>query len=134
LLKIGDFTDFGKFDENSMDKRIQEHKKLINYIKKSAQLGNHDKFVECIQFVDKALTIDPKNIDALSIKSSAFFKLQKYEECIFFFTDKLLEIDPKDIDALIIKSKALFNLQKHEKCNSIANKILTIDPNNEDAL
>ena len=59
MLKIGDFTEFGKFDENSIEMRIQEHKKLRNYINKCAQLGSQGNFEECMQFADKALQIDP---------------------------------------------------------------------------
>ena len=61
MLKIGDFTEFGKFDDNSIETRIQEHKKLINYINKCEKLVHEGKFVECIQFAEKALLIDPKS-------------------------------------------------------------------------
>ena len=59
MLKIGDFTEFGKFDENSIEMRIQEHKKLLNYINKCLKSRIQENFVECIQFADKALKIDP---------------------------------------------------------------------------
>jgi hypothetical protein len=48
LLKIGDFSEFGKFDENSIETRIQELKKLNNYINNCAQLGHQGKFNECL--------------------------------------------------------------------------------------
>ena len=42
---------------------------------KSVALFNLEKFEECIINVDKALTIDPKNMNALNIKIRAFSKL-----------------------------------------------------------
>ena len=59
-------------------------------------LGN---YTQAIQYYDKALAIDPKNVDALNYKGLALDSLGNYTGAIAYF-DKVLAIDPKNVDAL----------------------------------
>ena len=95
--------------------------------------GSDDMKMDPISLADKAITIEPKSMNALNIKSKALFKLRKFEESIII-ADKAITIDPKNMDVLLFKSEALFKLQKFEECNIIADKTLFIDPKNVTAL
>ena len=70
------------------------------------RLGNYR---EAIIYLDRALTIDPKDIAALNNKGWALSGLGNYTQAIPFF-DKALAIDPNYQDALMGKQNALSNL------------------------
>jgi tetratricopeptide (TPR) repeat protein len=57
------------------------------------------KFQEAIVWYDKALAIDPKNVDVLTAKGLTLYNLQKYQEAIVWI-DKALAIDPDNAYAL----------------------------------
>ena len=62
---------------------------------KGMSLNSLGKFNESITYFDKALSMDPKNIIALTQKANAFGGLGKYPEAITYY-DKVLAIDPKN--------------------------------------
>ena len=65
---------------------------------KGMSLNSLGKFNESITYFDKVLSMDPKNIIALTQKANAFGGLGKYPEAITYY-DKVLDIDPKNADA-----------------------------------
>ena len=73
-------------------------------------LGN---YTGAIQYFDKALTIDPKNVYALAHKGVVFENLGNYTEAITHL-DKALAIDPNYKLALNNKAWALKQLHNHQ--------------------
>ena len=67
----------------------------------------HKEAIECY---DKALAIDPNNVEALSNKGFSLFGLEKYKEAIEYY-DKALAIDPNYIKALNNKKAAVSKLK-----------------------
>ena len=67
------------------------------------QAGHGDNWLETMKYSDKALVIDPNNIQALNLKGAALLygDLGKYNESIAYF-DKALSINP-------YYAKALYN-------------------------
>ena len=61
---------------------------------------------------DKALSIDPNNLQALINKGRSLSQLHRFEESITNY-DKALKIEPQNIDALINKGLSLYNLGKN---------------------
>ncbi len=60
------------------------------------KIGNYNL---AIIYYDKALAIDPKNVDALTGKGNVLSHLGNQTEAAGFY-DKALAIDPKNVDAL----------------------------------
>jgi tetratricopeptide (TPR) repeat protein len=91
------------------------------------------QYQEAITWYDKALSIDPNNIEALNYKGVALSNLGKNEEAINWY-DKALAIDPNNVNVLNNKGVALSNLGKNEEAINWYDKALSIDPNNIEAL
>ena len=62
---------------------------------KGMSLNSLGKFNESITYFDKVLSVDPKNIIALTQKANAFGGLGKYPEAITYY-DKVLDIRSKE--------------------------------------
>jgi tetratricopeptide (TPR) repeat protein len=82
---------------------------------------------------DKALEIDPTNIDALVKKSKALYAQDRFDEAIQYL-DKILQIEPNNIVALNNKGVALLMLDKDEEAITYYDKVIQIDPNHTVAL
>jgi Flp pilus assembly protein TadD len=73
------------------------------------RLGN---YAGAIQYYDKVLATQPKNIGALNNKGLALFHLGNYTQAIQY-SDKVLAIDPKNIGALNSKGNSLYQLRNY---------------------
>lgn len=95
-------------------------------------LVKEKKYEEAIGYFDKALAIEPDNLNACNDKGNALYSLGKYEESIKYY-DKILE---KDRNAAVIwcsKGNALAFLKKYNESLTCYEKALKIDPKNKDA-
>ena len=90
-------------------------------------------FEEAISWYDKALVLDPNDINASYNKGTAFDELHRYEDALTWF-EKTLDIDPKHVNATIYKAVALEELGKKEEAINWYDKALEIDPKNLIAL
>jgi len=84
--------------------------------------GNH---AQAIQYLDKALAIDPNDEDALVGKGLALKNEGNYTQAIPLF-DKALAIDPKDKVALVGKGRALSGLGNFTQAIPLFDKALAI--------
>jgi superkiller protein 3 len=96
-------------------------------------LLNDDKINEAIEYFDKALEIDPKNIIAILSKADALQKLHHYDESLQYF-DKALEIDPKNMEILKNKGFLLQRIGGAKQAIKYFDKALEIDPKNMEIL
>ncbi|MEQ8225750.1 MAG: tetratricopeptide repeat protein, partial [Candidatus Eremiobacterota bacterium] len=69
-------------------------KSLNEWIENGMNLCCEGRYEEAVKCYDKALEINPKNIDVLTKKGTALIDLEDYEESIKCF-NSVLEIDPK---------------------------------------
>jgi len=76
------------------------------YNNKGMSLNGIGKFNESITYFDKALAIDPKNVDALTGKGNVLSNLGNNTGSVAYY-DKALAIDPKNVDALTGKQQSL---------------------------
>ena len=90
---------------------------------KGMSLNSLGKFNESITYFDKVLSMDPKNIIALTQKANAFGGLGKYPEAITYY-DKVLHIDPKNADALDDKGVSFYHLGNYTKAIGFYDKAL----------
>ena len=118
-----------KEKNNTQENILIKETHLLNQEKRyelceiSKNLFELNKFDECLEYSNKVLSIDPKNIFILDMKSFALFKLNKFEESIEY-ANKVLSFDLKNIHALDIKSLSLFNLDKFDESIECSDKVL----------
>ena len=82
--------------------------------------------------IEKALELEPNNLDALKIAGLVSIALVQIDEAISYF-DRMLEIDPKNEVALITKSVAYMATGNYEKVIEASIKAMEVYPNNSDA-
>ena len=85
------------------------------------------KYEKSLTCVDKALLVDPNNVDSLVKKSALLFKLEKYEEALVTITEAL-KIEPNNQRFWNTKGNCLFNSSKYEEAIICFDKALEIDP------
>lgn len=85
-------------------------------------------FYTAITLYDRALSVDPKNVNVLNNKGIVLIKLGKYKESIFYF-EKALSIKSNSVGALYNEGKALDGLQRHNEAMIYYAKASSIDPN-----
>ncbi len=66
---------------------------------KEMSLYNSGRFNESLDYFDKALSIDPKNVAVLFHKANAIAGLGNYTRAITYY-DRMLTLDPKNVAAL----------------------------------
>ncbi|HEY6535470.1 MAG TPA: hypothetical protein VIY08_06690 [Candidatus Nitrosocosmicus sp.] len=98
----------------------------INVTNIGISLNQAGNFNESIAFFNKALSIDSKNILALTEKANALGGLEKYPESLIYY-DKVLPIDPKNVPALDNKGLSL-HLGNYTQAIPYYDKALTLDP------
>ena len=81
---------------------------------------------------DKALAIDPKNVDAKRGKGLTFLLLEKYPDAIQLLTEATAA-EPDDVDGWVWLGQALLNSGKHAEAREALQRALKLDPNNKDA-
>src|SRR4030095_8357649 len=104
-----------------------------NFHEKGNALLDAGKYENAISYYDKAVSIDPSNIDALYNKSFTLEFLGKHEDAKTYF-DKVLTVNRNDTTALNTKGLALIQLDKVEEAIAYYDKTLAMDPSNIDAL
>lgn len=90
------------------------------------------KYEEAVAYFNKALEIEPDNLQAWNSKGNALYSSSKYEESIKCY-DKILGKDPNTTVIWCSKGNALAFLKKYNEALVCYEKALTIDPKNKDA-
>jgi tetratricopeptide (TPR) repeat protein len=93
-------------------------------------LGN---YTQAITYLDKALAIDPHDVDALNNKGGTLMDLGNYTEAIPYL-ERALAIDPNYKWALDNKGLTLADLENYTGAITYYDKALAIDPKYENAL
>ena len=84
---------------------------IYQFFENGKSLYEQGNYEEAIKWFDKALAIDPNQVDALNNKGFALDSLGQHDEAIKWF-HKALAIDPNDYGALNGKDAALAQLGK----------------------
>lgn len=84
-----------------------------------------------LEFIEKALAIDPRNPDYLRTKALIYMDLGRNEEASIA-TDKLLEVVPFWGPALALKGRLLYRLNNFEEGDKYLNAALEVDPAAQD--
>ncbi len=84
-----------------------------------------------LEFIDKALAIDPRNPDYLRTKALIYMDLGRNEEASKA-ADKLLEVVPFWGPALALKGRLLYRLNKFEEGDKYLTAALEVDPAAQD--
>jgi tetratricopeptide (TPR) repeat protein len=92
-----------------------------------------DPYQQAIECFDKALKIDPGNVQALTYKGIVLNRIKNKREAKECF-DKALKIDPGNVQALTYKGIVLKDEYSYSEAIECFDKALEIDPNYVDAL
>ncbi|TRZ90245.1 MAG: tetratricopeptide repeat protein [Methanosarcinales archaeon] len=109
-----------------MNKNAQE------WYNKGITLGKLGKYDEAIKCYDKAIEIDPEDLDTWNNKGVALFNLGKYDEAIECY-DKSIEINPEHVLAWILKGLVLEYYKKYDEAIECYDKAIEINPEFADA-
>ncbi|MFX0102170.1 MAG: tetratricopeptide repeat protein [Candidatus Hodarchaeota archaeon] len=101
--------------------------KDVDWGTKGFELYKKDKFEESIEYLDKALEIDPEDNSSLYCKAQALGMMGKYEEALEN-VNKLLELDEEDNIAWFNKATYLVNMEKFKESLECYDRSLEIDP------
>src|SRR5215467_1138433 len=97
-------------------------------VKKGEALYDLGNYTGAILYYDKALAINPHNIDALNSKGWALDSLGNHTGAILYY-DKALATEPHNFHVLSNKGLALDNLGNHTGAIEYYDKALAVDPN-----
>jgi tetratricopeptide (TPR) repeat protein len=98
--------------------------KLLQY---GNQLMSQGKYVDAIQYCDKALEINPSNPLAWDFRGICLSMLGRPADALPHF-GKALEINPRDYTALFQTGYALGNLKRYQEAIQYFGKALEINP------
>jgi tetratricopeptide (TPR) repeat protein len=96
----------GLFDRFKSDKAPTQEASAAAWVKKGAALVKSDRSQEALPCIDKALELDPKNVEALVNKGTALYALGGHEEA-FQCCYRTLARDPKNAAAQELKRAVL---------------------------
>ncbi|TNE68909.1 glycosyltransferase [bacterium] len=94
--------------------------KIVEHIKKIQRCSAYiaeNKFSECITLADELLAIIPSDADALYLKATALYRIQKVSEAIPLF-EKVIELNP--LHSISLNNLAVWFWSKGEKQKAIA--------------
>jgi tetratricopeptide (TPR) repeat protein len=94
-----------------------------------ANLGKYQQAIECF---DKAIEINPNDVNIWNSKGTALANLGKYQQAIECF-DKAIEINPNDVNIWNSKGTAFHYLSKYQQAIECFDKAIEINPNDADA-
>lgn len=80
-----------------------------------------------LEFIDKALEIDPKNTSYLSLRVTLLTDLRRFEEALSGLND-LVRIDPKSKSFLLAQAELSLNLHHYEQADKAYRKLLKLKP------
>lgn len=110
----------------------REYNLSKSWDEKGKSLYNQEKFDAALEFFDKSLEVNPKNIEALKYKGMILEIKGLHEKAVKFY-DKALEIEPKDSTILYYKALSIFNSENYKEAVRYVLKSLKINPECDDA-
>jgi len=99
----------------------------VEWANKGGSLDSLGRYEEAIRCLDKALELDPRDVDAWNNRGSSLGRLGRYEEAIRCL-DKALALDPCHVNAWINKGNSLDSLGRHEDAIVCYDQALELDP------
>jgi len=97
---------------------------IVNRGIEYARVGNYD---EGIAEFNKAITIDPNNVNAYYNRGTVYFNKGNFDQAILDF-NKAIEIEPKASNAYLNRSAAYFGKGNYDQAISDDSKVIEIDP------
>jgi tetratricopeptide (TPR) repeat protein len=94
------------------------------------QKGLYEEAINCC---DKALEINPQDVDAWGNRGISYAKLYRYNEAIECFA-KIIEINPSNSKAWFAKGNALASMGKYEEAIKCFDEAIAIDPSYAEAV
>jgi tetratricopeptide (TPR) repeat protein len=122
LLQADDYN-------NNNNNNIVQAKLWNNRGTALANLGKHQQAIECF---DKAIEINPNDVNIWNSKGTALANLGKHQQAIECF-DKAIEINPNDVNIWNSKGTAFHYLSKYQQAIECFDKAIEVNPNDADA-
>ncbi|MBU1899365.1 tetratricopeptide repeat protein [Myxococcota bacterium] len=105
-----------------------EFKNILNRIKLSSLKDNDVLINEIISDTKKVLKIDEKNVDAMIVLASAFYKQNKYE-LAFAILENAKALDDKNFEIFFKMANSKIKLEEHRLAQTILEESLNINSN-----
>jgi len=109
----------------SSNSNIDQSTKFVDVAK---VLYDSHNYSQAIQYLDKALAIDPDLPYALSLKGAMLVEMGRYHEGILW-AEKALALDPNYFNALLTKGVALTSLRNYSSAITYLDKALAFNAN-----
>lgn len=110
------------------------------YYDKGLNFLNEENYEEALMYLDKAIDMEPNNLEYLNSKAICLYNLNSVDESIEYF-DKVLEINPdnesaktKKAELLAIKANEYFEDNDFDKSVEIWNNVILLNNKNADYL
>ena len=107
-------------------------KTAIEWNVEGTNFENEGRYEEAIEAYNKAIEINPQDINAWNCKGNAFSNLGKYEEANEAY-DEAIKINPQFVDIWFNKGNVLCNLTKYEEAIEAYDEAIKINPQDIDA-
>ena len=100
-----------------------------NSLYKAYKSQERGKLKEAMQFVDEALTYDPKNLEAIRLKGTLLLNYRKYDEAVVQL-QKAIDLSPEDYSAYTLIGAAYRMQKKHEEALNVLQTSVNLRVNN----
>jgi tetratricopeptide (TPR) repeat protein len=98
-------------------KQQQEQPRLMSLLSSADKFYSEGKYENALALYDRALEINPHNLDALYNKGNTLYSLSRYEEAVIWY-DKSLAIEPDDNNIRQSKLSAVYQLRVQDELDS----------------
>jgi len=115
--------------ETISEKNKQQAQFWLEY---GQQLSDSIRYIEALAAIERAISLDEMNVEALYAKGTCLAMLARYDEALETFEHTLL-LDEKYVPALDGKAWALGILGRQKEALAAVNRALELDPEYFDA-
>ena len=115
-----EFSPGTEIEDEDPNELIQD---AMEYLKKG-------DYINAIEYLEKAITINPRIALVYNTKGQALFNLKKYSNALTCY-EKAIELQPKYIEALYNKGLTLAAIGNHDKAIQSFNQSIELNPNDD---
>ncbi len=119
-----------KFCNSCGENLIEARKKFINKGKDQLMMRNT---LKALEYFDKVLSMDPKDVEVLYLKGDALVNMRETDKALEIF-NKILDIDPENYPALYKKGKIFLSMGKPHEAIQCFDTILKKNPEDTEVL
>jgi tetratricopeptide (TPR) repeat protein len=105
---------------------------VVQLINQAEAFQRHARFDEAVAALDRALELDPRNTDALTVRGDTFRMMMRHEDAIRDL-DRAIQLDPNDPRAFRVRGDTYLWMERHEDAIRELTRAIQLDPNDPEA-